>query len=62
LDGVPSARASYSVNIKRPASTFSNLAKIGTRYPTTAVRREIPDARAVAVVAIELVQRRAAAR
>jgi hypothetical protein len=61
LDGVPSARASYSVNIKRPASTFSNLAKIGTRCPTMAVRREIPDAGPVVVV-VEMVQRRAAAR
>jgi hypothetical protein len=61
LDGVPSARASYSVNIKRPASTFSNLAKIGTRCPTMAVRREIPDAGPVVVV-VEMVQRHAAAR
>ena len=37
--------------------TFSNLAKIGTRCPTTEV--EIPDAGAVVV---EMVQRRSAAR
>jgi hypothetical protein len=35
------------------------LAKIGTRFPTTAV--EIPDPGAVVVVEVEMAQRRAAA-
>jgi hypothetical protein len=50
--------------IKRPASTFSNSAKIGTRCPTMAVRSEIPDARAraVVVVVVVVVQRLSAAR
>jgi hypothetical protein len=51
--------------IKRPGSMFSNLAKIGTRCPTMAVRSEVPDARAqavVVVVVVVVVQRLSAAR